>query len=239
MDANTSTKTEQSLQGALGAPRASWPYWPQVLAAIGMLIVAGLWCWWTGSGDWVVRVNGAPVSRAEWQQETSRAEASISGFDSQAPGNQQIARQIADQVMQRMVDEVLLRQAAFRAGISASPEEVETQVMMDMMNTGGQEQLAQVLSAHGYTLDQYRQLVAENITIGKLGDYVTKNVTVTESEVKTAYQANRAQFPQQSYADIHDQLQQQVLMSKKNNVFLSYLDGLRQNSFIEQGSNRS
>jgi FKBP-type peptidyl-prolyl cis-trans isomerase (trigger factor) len=233
MEAKTATKTEQSQQGALVA-RSSWPYWPQVLVAIGILIVAGLWCWWSESGDWVVRVNGAPVSKAEWQQETSRAELSMYGFDSKAPGNEQITQQISDEVLQKLVDEVLLHQAASRAGISASPEEVDTQVLMDMMNTGGQDQLEQVLKSHGYTLDQYRQLVAENITISKLGDYVTKNVTVTESEVKAAYEANRAQFQQQSFAVIHGQLQQQVLMSKKNDVFLSYLDGLRQNGFIER-----
>jgi hypothetical protein len=104
---------------------------------------------------------------------------------------------------------------------------------MDMMNTGGQDQLEQVLQAHGYTLDQYRQLVAENITISKLGDYVTSNVTVTEAEVRVAYESERAQLPQLSFAEVHDQLQQQVLMDKKNDVFLSYLEGLRQNSFIE------
>ena len=81
-------------------------------------------------------------------------------------------------------------------------------------------------------------MVAENITISKLGDYVTKNVTVTESEVRAAYDANRAQFQQRSFVDIHDQLRQQVLMSKKNDAFLSYLDGLQQNSFIERRSTR-
>jgi hypothetical protein len=235
MEEKTAAKTEQSQQGAL-VGRSSWPYWPQVLVAIGILIVAGLWCWWAESGNWVVRVNGTPVSKTELQQETSRAESSIYGFDPNAPGNKQIAQQISGEILQKLVDEVLLRQAASRAGISASPEEVDTQVLMDMMNTGGQDQLEQVLKSHGYTLDQYRQLVAENITISKLGDYVTKNVTVTESEVRAAYDANRAQFQQQSFADIHDQLQQQVLMSKKNDAFLSYLDGLQQNSFIERRS---
>ena len=75
------------------------------MVAIGILIVAGLWCWWSASGDWVIRVNGAPISKAEWQQETSRAESSVSGFDPNAPGNEQIAQQISNQVMQKMVDE--------------------------------------------------------------------------------------------------------------------------------------
>ena len=73
-------------------------------------------------------------------------ESSIYGFDPNAPGNEQIAQQISGEVLQKLVDEVLLRQAASRAGISASPEEVDTQVLMDMMNTGGQDQLEQVLS---------------------------------------------------------------------------------------------
>jgi hypothetical protein len=233
MEAKAATRTEGPLQGAFGTPRSSWPYWPQVLVSIGMLIVAGLWCWWTGSGDWVVRVNGAPISNTVWQQETVR-EATMYGFDPTASDSAQIAQQISGETMQKLVDEVLLQQAAFRIGISASKEDVDTQILEDMMNSGGQDQLEQILQDHGYTMDQYRQLVAENITIGKLEDYVTKNVTVTEKEVRAAYDAHRAQFQQQSYADIHDQLQQQVLISKKNDIFLSYIDGLQQNSFIER-----
>jgi len=216
------------------ALKKGWPYWPQVLVFIGILIVAGAWYWWSESGDWVVLVNGAPVSRAEWQQETSRAEASLDGFNPNTPGNQQIDQQISVEVLQRMVDEVLLRQAASRAGISASPAEVDTQVLMDMMNTGGQAQLEQALQAHGYTMEQYRQLVAENITIGKVGDYVTRNVTVSETEVRAAFQSERTQSPQLNYAAVHDQLLQQLLMTKRNDMFLSYLEGLRQNSFIER-----
>ena len=45
---------------------------------------------------------------------------------------------------------------------------------MDMMNTGGQDQLEQALQSQGYTLDQYRRLVAEMITVSKLNDYVTR-----------------------------------------------------------------
>jgi hypothetical protein len=184
----------------------------------------------------VVRVNGAPVSRAEWQQETNRSEVSMAklyGLDPKAPGNEKIDQEISVGVLKQMVDEVLLRQAAARAGISATPEEVETQVLMDMMNTGGQDQLEQALAAQGYTMKQYRQLVTEMITISKLGDYVTRNVTVSEDEVRAAYDSEKSQLQNLSFADVHDQLQQQVLTRKKNDVFSAYLDGLRQNSFIE------
>ena len=214
--------------------RRGWPYWPQVLVVIGILVVAGLWCWWSESGDWVVRVNGAPISRAEWQQETDRAEASIPEFNPKAPGNEKIDEEISKEVLQQLVDRVLLRQAAARAGISASPEDVETRVIMDMMNAGGQDQLEQALASQGYTLDQYRRLVAEMITVSKLNDYVTSSVTVTEDEVKAAYESERDMIPQQlSFADVHDQLQQQVLARKKNDVFIAYINGLRENSFIE------
>ncbi|MGD0622074.1 MAG: SurA N-terminal domain-containing protein [Thermacetogeniaceae bacterium] len=247
LEESGSTESEQSQQEApeaaaalvpfgWGAWRQGWPYWPQVLVFIGILIVAGLWYWWSESGDWVVRVNGAPVSRAEWQQETSRAEVSMSrlyGIDPKAPGNEKIDQQISGEVLQQMVDEVLLRQAAARAGISATPEEVETRVLMDMMNTGGQDQLEQALSSQGYTMNQYRQLVAEMITVSKLGDYVTRNVTVTEDEVRAAYESEKSQLQNLSFADVHDQLQQQVLTRKKNDVFGAYLDGLQQSSFIE------
>ena len=59
-------------------------------------------------------------------------------------------------------------------------------------------------------------------------------MTVTEDEVRAAYKSERNLIPPQlSYADVHDQLQQQVLASKKNDVFIAYINGLRENSFIE------
>ena len=214
--------------------RRGWPYWPQVLVVIGIIVVAGIWSWWWQSGDWVVRVNGAPISRAELQQETSRALLSLPGFNPNAPGNEKIDAQISNEVLQQLVERMLLRQAAARAGISASPAEVGARIFMDMVNTGGQDNLEQALGSQGYTLDQYRRLVAEMITISKLNEYVTANVTVTEQEVRAAYESERELIPRQlSYSDVHDQLQQQVLANKKNAVFIAYLNGLQVNSFIE------
>lgn len=331
---NGSPKPEPSLQRA---PGRSWPYWPQLLVFIGMLVVAGLWYGWSESGDWVVRVNGAPISRATWQLETTRTADSMArmlGFDVQAPGNEKIKEQISKEALQQLVQRVLLRQAAARAGITATPEDVAVRIMMDMMNTGGQDKMEQVLKSQGYTLDQYRQLVAEMLTVSKLNEHVTRNVTVTEDEVRAAYKSEQdlmttpeqvkvghilvatkeqaagliAQLDkgagfqqladanstdpgvksdhgvvgyitmddprlpeafkqaafntpvgaytkapvqtelgwhvifvfekkasqQMSYADVHDQLQQQVLTSKKNEIFVGFLNRLRENSLIER-----
>ncbi|MGD0153453.1 MAG: peptidyl-prolyl cis-trans isomerase [Thermacetogeniaceae bacterium] len=177
-----------------GAPGHGWPYWPQLSVFIVMLMVAGLWYWWSESGDWVVRVNRAPISRAAWQQETSRTEASMAsmlGFDVQAPGNEKIRAEISKEVLKQMVERALLSQAASRAGIAATPEDVAVRIMMDELNAGGQDKMARVLQSQGYTLDQYRHLVAEMLTISKLNEYVTKDVVVTEEEIRAAYKSDQ------------------------------------------------
>jgi parvulin-like peptidyl-prolyl isomerase len=306
-----------------------------VLVFFGLLALAGLWYCWSESGDWVVRVNGAPISAAEWQHETDRTMSSMAefGLNPQDQSNQKIREQISDEVLRQMVEQELLRQAALRAGISASPEDVDVRVMMDMMNAGGQDNLEQALQAQGYTLGQYRRLVAEMIAVNRLEEYVTRNVTATEDEVRAAYDAEKDQLTtpeevrvghilvptkakaeaiiakldkgadfqklaiansidpgvkedhgtigyitrddprlseaftdaafntrpgtytrqpvrtelgwevlfvfdkkaslQLNYADVHSQLQQQVLAHKKNEAFIAYINGLLQNGFIE------
>ena len=66
---------------------------------------------------------------------------------------------------------------------------------MDIINAGGQDNLEQALQAQDYTLEQYRQLNVRMIIVNKLEDYVTRNVSVTEDEVKAAYDAERISLP--------------------------------------------
>jgi hypothetical protein len=220
---------------APAVPKKGWLYWPQAVVCVVILLVAGLWCSWSGGGDWVVRINGAPVTKTEWQQETDRYETSmysLYGVNPKAPGNEKIDRMISQEMLQQLEDQELLLQAAARAGITASPVDIEGRVLMDTMSVGGTDQLQQALAAQGYTMAEYRRQIAEMVTVTKLSDYVTRNVTVSEAELRAAYQSNQGQ-QQLSFARAHDQLQQQVLASKKNAVFLAYLNGLWENSLVE------
>lgn len=309
--------------------------WPLVLVLAGVLLAGGLWFWWSESGDWVVRINGTPISGARLQQETDRAEQSLAsmGLSFEGPDAQEIRKHISMEVQEQLIARALLQQAAFRAGIAPSPEEVSARIAMDTMRMGGQDKLEQALASQGYTLDQYRVLVAEMIAISRLSEYVTENVAIGEDEVKAAYEEARDQLttPEQvnvsrillatrekaaaviaeldrgadfeqladansadpavkndhgvlgyitqddprlpeafikaafstppgtwtrepvetelgwyvllvtdkkasqqiDYGDVRDRLRQDVLENKKNEVFASYLTGLRDNSFIE------
>jgi foldase protein PrsA len=164
-----------------------------VLVFLGLLVLAGLWYWWSERGDWVVRVNGSPIAAAEWQQETDRTMAEY-GLDPQDKGNQKIGEQISEEVLRQLVEQELLREAALRADVSASPGDVDLRVAMDTMNAGGQGNLDQALQAQGFTMEQYRQLIGEMISINKLEEYVTRNVTVTEDEVRAAYGEDKGQL---------------------------------------------
>ena len=196
MEEDSSKTVQLSKRAHRLAERRRWPYWPQVLVFFGLLALAGLWYCWSERGDWVVRVNGAPIAAAEWQHETDRTMSSMAeyGLNPQDQSNQAIREQISDEVLRQLVEQELLRQVALRAGISASPEDVNVRVMMDMMNVGGQDNLEQALQAQGYTLGQYRQLVGEMIAVNKLEEYVTRNVTATEDEVRAAYGAEKDQL---------------------------------------------
>jgi foldase protein PrsA len=174
--------------------RQGWPYWPQVLAGIGLLLVCGLWLWWSGRGDWVYRVNGAPISRAEWQRELAEAEsfsASQYGVNLEEPGQAKTKQEISKAILQNLVENTLLLQAAARAGISADPRDVENWVDNQAANVGGLQRLDQILKSQGSSLEELRRQVADDFTIITLKYYVTRNVTVSEAEIGAEYQAEK------------------------------------------------
>ncbi len=166
-------------------------YRPQILLCIGLLLLAGLWFWWSERGDWVYKVNGEPISRAEWQREVGSAESFYAiyyGMNLNQPGSEKIKQELSMEILQNMVDRDLLLQAAARAGITAAPADVQGRILMDSLNYGGQQGLEQALQAQGSNMTEYHRQVVEALTILALRDLVTKGVTVSEAEIRAEYQ---------------------------------------------------
>ncbi len=170
---------------------------PQLLLLAVLLALGAAWFWWSEQGDWVLRVNGTKISRADWENETARTEeflARVYGINLQAPEAKHMQEQVRQEVLQHLVDRTLLRQAAVRAGIEATPAEVEARLAADEKRNGGAEEFRRILNAWGFTREQYREKVEEMIMIEKLRRYITRNVTVEEKEIKQSFLARKDQL---------------------------------------------
>ncbi|MDH7576585.1 MAG: SurA N-terminal domain-containing protein [Bacillota bacterium] len=178
-------------------PKRGGALLPRLLLLVLLLALGGGWFWWSEQGDWVLRVNGVKVSRADWENETARAEeflARVYGLNLQEPEAKQIREEVKKEVLQQLVDRALLYRAAVRAGIEVIPAEVEARVAEDEKRSGGPQEFQRILNTRSLTRDQYRAQAQELIMIEKLWEYVTRNVTVDEEEIRLAFSARRGEL---------------------------------------------
>jgi len=214
--------------GKLNTGRAGWKYTPQLVLFVLLLAIGGLWFWWSESGDWVLKVNGAKISEAEWQAETDRTVrlfGQVYGIDLRGDTASKLRDQVKQQVLKQMIDRVLLKKAAIRAGINVDGAEVDARLAGDAQRVGGVERMQEILEEQGLSLEKYREQVRDMLIIQKLQDQVTRDVKVDESEIRMAYETNFS--PEVKYEDVRETLRQNLLVAKKNQVFMSYLDNLR------------
>lgn len=227
-------ESQESIGAGPGSLKLSrWPYTPQLIVFILLLVAGGFWIWWTLRGDWILQVNGVKISGEAWQAETASAEIFLSqdlGVDFQGPGAEDLKARVGQMVLQNMVDRVLLRQAAVYIGIRTAPAEVDAQIATDIARSGGADKFRQELQKRGLTQDQYREKFQIDLTIYKLYEQVTRDVKVNEEELKAAYRANFT--PEVKYEEVRESLRQNLLTGKKNNVFQEYLERLQEHSRV-------
>ena len=112
------------------------------------------------------RVNGEPITLAQFVRERERRAlgmmvepATQDAFDAQ--------------VLASMIDQVLINQGAARAGIVITDEEIDAELAVQAeLATASGTTLEEVIAAQLYTMDEYRAVIRDMLTVQKLSDVV-------------------------------------------------------------------
>jgi foldase protein PrsA len=115
-------------------------------------------------------------------------------------------------ILDELIDGILITQYAQRVGIKVSDEEVVTFVnnyidqVLKQYNIS-QNDLEQYIKAQGYSdLGTYKNRLAEKrrlmLYLQRLMDYVTKDVKVSEEQIKQFYEENKEKFVSQGSAHV-------------------------------------
>lgn len=122
------------------------------------------------------RVNGQPITLADFQRERDRSAAAMSP---------QPATQSAfdAQILQTMIDQVLIEQAAASQGIVVSDAEVDAELaaQSDLAAANGQN-LETVIASQMYTMPEYREVIREMLLTQKVSQGVA-NVSPNAPQV--------------------------------------------------------
>ncbi|HEX6750690.1 MAG TPA: peptidylprolyl isomerase [Longimicrobium sp.] len=131
----------------------------------------------------------------------------MQGQGQQVPTDPAARRQMEQEIVQRNVDDLVLLEAARRAGIVADPAdiagEVESQINRVQQSFGSQAAMEQALAQAGRTLDQYRaeltrQFTDQTLIQRYIGQRLSKMAmpAVTQAEIQQYFDRQKAQLGQ-------------------------------------------
>jgi peptidyl-prolyl cis-trans isomerase C len=120
------------------------------------------------------RVNGQPITLAAFQRERARRAV---GLDVQ-PATEAA---FDAQVLQSMIDQVLINQAAADDGIVVTDAEVDGELAAQSdIAAENNQTLDQIVAAEGYTMDEYRGVIHDLLITQKLSQVVANVPPVAE-----------------------------------------------------------
>lgn len=123
-------------------------------------------------------VNGSPISMQDYQKQVAQVEAFFEqeGLDLESEEGRERLAQARRQVLEQMIDQELIRQAAVEMDVSISDAELESHIQEIIEQSGGQEQFAQSLQATGASYDDFRQMLLDQLLSEAIFSAVTASI---------------------------------------------------------------
>lgn len=150
----------------------------------------------------VATVNGVKITKAELDQQMVSVIAQMKSqygtdFATTQEGKDAISQQKTSMVDELVMEELLLqkatdlklvpKEAALKAEIDKDYNDMKTQL-------GGEDKFKAALTQAGFTETTLKEYYKKKIIIGKVSDYVVKNVKVDDSKVKEEYDMNKYKY---------------------------------------------
>jgi parvulin-like peptidyl-prolyl isomerase len=131
------------------------------------------------------RVNGQPILLADYEKQVAQFEAALSdqGSDLSSEEGQATIAQIRRQVLEEMINQLLIEQAAAKEGIAISDEEVESHVQADIQAVGDESKFEQWLADNNLTREDYKTILRSELIYGAMFERVTAAVPTSAEQV--------------------------------------------------------
>lgn len=143
--------------------------------------------------DVVAEIGGKPVKKDEYVKELKNFQEMVR--KSGQPIGAEHLQDIKDQILGKVVDTVILVQAAEKEGITVDPAEVNKSFDRMKASMGDEAKFNQFLAARGFTVDTLKLEMAKGMRIKGLFDkMVAAKVVIGDKETKEFYDKNPNKF---------------------------------------------
>ncbi|MGO4887322.1 SurA N-terminal domain-containing protein [Anaerobacillus sp. MEB173] len=185
--------------------------------------------------EYVAIVNDQEIPRAEYeelilQQQTMYAE---NGFD--VTEDEEMMQVIEDQVLEELISQALIEQAFVERNIEVSDEKVQEELALIKSEFEDETQFEETLLASNLTVEELKELIAQQVKLEQLIASEIGEITVTEEEIETLFNQYVENFEDEelNYEEVKPLIEQQLMDEKRNEHTLQLIDNLKQDANIE------
>ncbi len=156
----------------------------------------------------VATVNGEKITLGEVDSHLKGVFAQMkSQYGDKYMDDPQVAQQILQQrqsVVQSLVTDKVLVAEADKLGIKPSEEEIKKKVdeQFENIKKGMGDNFDKALEAEGYTEDTFKEFLKNQVIAEATVEYATKDVKVSDEDIKKYYDENKQQFVVKAGADV-------------------------------------
>ncbi len=134
------------------------------------------------------RGNGIPILLADYERQVASYETTLvaQGLDASTAEGQQRLAEARAWILDQMIEQVLMEQAAIQAGLSVSDDEVDASVQ-SLEAELGPDVFAARLAQEGLTLENLRAELKRQLLISKIASQVVENVPQSAEHVRARH----------------------------------------------------
>ncbi|MEW4308858.1 SurA N-terminal domain-containing protein [Rossellomorea marisflavi] len=156
----------------------------------------------------------------------------------QDPTSKDAAKQIKEQTIDSLVGQTLLLQQADKKGYKASDDEVDKQLEDVKKQYENDKKFSAAMKDAGFTMDELKNQIAENIKYTKYVDKEIKTEKVTDDEVKKMYEQYASQSGQNSkdapkLEEVEPQIKSSLEQQKKQEQLVKHVEDLKKNAKVD------
>lgn len=186
----------------------------------------------------LLTINGVPVTRKIYSLSINNI-LQLAESQKLDTNDKAVQEQVQNLALANVVNTELLSQKATADGYVVDPKQVEESITSITQKAGSKAKLEEGLTQLGMTLEELKIAIGKEVLattyIGKVAS--VDLVTVTDAEIKKAYEAQIEKTPPEAkvpaYKDIKAQLKTELISQKHLQLVEEYLQNLRKLAKIE------
>lgn len=211
-----------------------------MLAVITIMLMLTMWACSnddeTAENDKAVAiVNGTEITEDELNRYVEQYKTVYAnlGVDFESEEGKKMIEELQTEVLNGLIDQQIIIQAAQKEGYSADPAEVEKMVEDFTAQFESKEKMKETLDALNMTEEDLEKEIEQSIIYNQYVEDQIGEVEVTEEELEEAYAAHEKETGEELDEEMKQTISNQLVMQKEQEAFQKLVERLKQESEIE------